>query len=272
MRSNPPRTALPPGSPGSPGSSGSAGAPGGIRDSMHRSATASEPSGGAWWKLAGQPLVLRVPRGLALVLFVGGLFLLVVAYMIGLSQGHRQGVAAAGSDGGGILGFPALVVNPTPQATTPDSTERSPSRPTPAATARQTVTPTPIATAGNQTAVVNLVTLPGSADARQAGINYFIVNYPEAVARRLVAFALANGVEAQAIKRHNSASFQVIFLQGFGKSELSSPARREYERMLHRIGRTWKEQNPDATDLSQTYLVRYDGEVVDQVITRERRP
>ncbi len=226
----------------------------------------------------GQPIILRLPRGLAVMLVLLLVVAVTVAFMVGRSQGYRAGQAltqqptAIGPMPGNV-GVPMGTTGTTSgaQGTTGSSTVGTPGRSTTGTPPGTTSGTTSSGTATGATAAgqVQIVELPGSADARVKGLNYFVQNESDAMARRLVQFLWINGVEAQAVERHNGR-FQVIFLEGFDRAEISSSRKREYERVLKQLGKAWKAQTPGASDLEQIYLDRYDGEQELKIITAKR--
>ncbi len=237
--------------------------------------TSDSRSGMGDFLTPGQPIILRLPRGLAAMLVLLLVVAVIVAYMVGRSQGYRAGQGfsqepVVTGPTPGDLGVPmGTVTNPGPGTPGTRSTATNPGNTV--ATTPGTTTATTPGTSAHPPAQIQLVELPGSADARVKGLNYFVKNESEANAIRLVHFLWTNGVEAQAVKRHNSSLFQVVFLQGFDRTEINSPRQREYERVLKQLGKAWKAQTPGATDLEQIYLDRYDGEQELKVITVKRQ-
>lgn len=203
-----------------------------------------------WLARSNQPVTVRVPRGFVFLLGVIFVLVLLISYWVGDSRGYRRGLAE------GIAGSPILPSH--------HDNAGNPS------TAGGSTSPN---TGGGIRINPGATTVIPGADARQKGLNYVILaHYPEAQlqeVRTMVQFLWSQGVEAQAVKRHNSRSFQVLALQGFTREELGSAAMRQYQQRLRDLGRLWKSRKPGTTDWSGMYLDRFDGEPADLVITRE---
>lgn len=188
------------------------------------------------------PLVLRIPRGYAVI---GGFILIglfTMSYWVGYAQGDKNRLVkmkqletsrqemynrAAGVNAS--LPTSTLI---TPQTTTINNfTENHPNINT--------------TSAGHQKYV--------------PGFNYFVlVHYPSAEAKQLVEFLGQHGVDAAAILVNNNR-FKVVALEGFLASELNTAKVQEYEQLLRRLGRLWKNSKRGAGDLSDMYQERYDG-------------
>lgn len=100
-------------------------------------------------------------------------------------------------------------------------------------------------------------------DPREKGRRYFVlatysVNKEEYMLP-LLEYLWSQGVEAAAISAHNSGLMQVVALQGFTRDEINTPAHKQYEEALRRIGRKWKAQGGGDDDLRGLYSQEYSG-------------
>jgi hypothetical protein len=191
------------------------------------------------------PLVLRIPRGYAVVAAVLLLGLFTMVYWVGYSRGDKDrlskirqeqvsreemynrtaDIAAGGS--GAVLNKPPV---------------------------SQSSVKTNVVAGGESSQVT------GSNHGKYvAGFNYFVlVHYPPKEANELVEFLGQHGVDAAAILVNNNR-FKVVALEGFLASELDSAKVREYKQLLRRLGRLWQDSKRGAGDLSDMYPERYDG-------------
>ena len=181
---------------------------------------------------AGAPVVIRVPRGFAVLAGAGIVALVVVAYWVG----HAQGEEAA-----------ARRQQEESQATERNETLRAPKRYLPDRThPNQGHSAAPVADRAR--------------DRRQAGLNYLILALsPLDEARRLQDFISANDVVTIVVPA-SSNLFQVIVVPGFpaGAPELRDSS--EFKERMKRLGRAWKDHNENrGDDLTDMYFHRYDG-------------
>ncbi len=200
-------------------------------------------SGGAL-VVAGEPVFIRLPRGYLVLVALAVLVLIVLAYWVGHSRGHRAGVASM---------TPADPVepllaqeNPAPPpdflAVNPGGSGQGP---------------------GPAGASTNPASRRGAAagagtDPRREGMNYFVLaHYPRSEAQRLSDFLGRGGVETFIAASHNAGLFQVLALEGFSRDEIKSERRTRLEQRLRQLGREWKEQHKGAGDLSDLFLSRY---------------
>ncbi len=204
------------------------------------------PAAGQWWLRAQAPIVLRVPRGYAVLLGLAYVGVIILAYW----AGHRRGTS-----------HPSPDQPPTVNAAQPGAG---------------------LATYGPDNDPVRRWrndSQPGSgggvAPTRQAGFNYFVLaHYPEEDAQQLVNYLWQEGIEAAAYKRQpDSRLFQVIALRGFTKDQLNGPQRQAFERQLHKIGRDWRaaELGPDFAK-SGMYPDLYEGEPVAETLFQREQP
>lgn len=196
-----------------------------------------------WWTRAQQPIVVRVPSGLAVLLGVTFLVLLVLAYWAGQTHGRRQNPADRPIVLGG--GTPPLAGRVASQRATAS-------------------VPGPRADRADSARLAD----DAPADPRAVGLNYFVLaHYPRQEAQRLVEFLDGRGVEAAAFRAHNRRLFQVIALRGFARGEIDGAQRRQFEQTLRQLGHNWKSQRlgPDFSQ-SGIYLDRYENEPVAEVL------
>lgn len=200
--------------------------------------SASSGKHDSWWARVQQPMVVRLPSGLAVVLIGAFLSVIVLAYWVGQTRGHRQAEKQLQADHTASQGASATIANGQ-SAALPFLNNR-------------------VSEAG----LVRSRSESARSGEREVGLNYFILaHYPEADARRLVEFLRETGVEVAAYRAHNKRFFQVVALHGFAKDDLYSQQRKAFEEQLRQLGRAWKEQRqgPDFAK-SGIYLDLYEGE------------
>lgn len=190
---------------------------------------------------AGVPVVLRVPRGVAIMACVSVLGLLVLAYWAGYSQGSsatEERLRSEWAEGGRPDRIPGM---PSATATlvVPDTANPGGSEPA----------------AGDQPAV------RVARDPRQVGLNYLILAmYPRMEAERLGAFLDGRGVETIVIPTDNGRSFEVVGLVGFTSEQRRAGEHREYERRMRQLGRDWHAfNNFKGLNLSDMYWRLFTG-------------
>lgn len=199
-----------------------------------------------WWPAADEPLNLRIPRGVAVAVLIGGLGLLILAYWVGHSRGTAKARAAHEQrveDHRGIYGS-----RPAPSLPyDPDSSKN----------AGQTG-----ASAVDNGGISSAAPPRIGGDPRKPGDNYVVLltTTPDE-ADRLIRFLKPYGVEAIAVSSNNKRFDSVVALRGFPGSEKGSDAWNEYLETLKRIGREWKRFNGNkGSDLSDMYFSLYRGE------------
>ncbi|MFP4144786.1 MAG: hypothetical protein ACLFV3_06545 [Phycisphaeraceae bacterium] len=198
-----------------------------------REPAASEPTetGEGIWAGARAPLVLRVPRGMAVLLGLGLLGLIVLAFVVGYEQGQSAAEQAT-ADAGSQSASPRLARAPA----------------VPAGAAGLDASPAE----GSQT--------PGSAGERapawKESESYLCVaTHPHEVAERLAEYMRGAGVEVGVIPHDNDRS-KVVCRRGFGDTS-SSEAKRFRARIVNEIGPDWDENHRGPTDLSDAYWIPY---------------
>lgn len=183
-----------------------------------------------WWVGSSAPLVLRVPRGLAILIVAGVLVLIFVAYGVGSIRG------AAGAK---------------PQAIEPGIGDR----PGPSGWFETEA-------AGYDGPEVEVPEVAFDAERREPGLNYMrlIQSTPEDC-RVLAAFFGARGVAIQLVTVNNGRScIAYAVKRGYRADELGSESCDLYEKQLRTLGRQWKANNGGrGTDLATMYFERYDG-------------
>ncbi|MFW5682728.1 MAG: hypothetical protein ACOC1G_06955 [Phycisphaeraceae bacterium] len=189
-----------------------------------------------WLSHAGPPLVLRVPRGLAISVVLGVLGLLVVAYWVG----YERGESAA-----------------TPQYETQDRSDRIPAVIRRDAGEGSNNGPT-TSTAGNPDGVASL-DAGGAVDPRTPGHNYMVMaRRNRRDAQRLAQFVMDQGVETILVPLRDDMFLIVATERGF--ESVRSEEAQAYRNRLREIGRAWKRHNQGrGSELEDMYFARHDG-------------
>ncbi|MEM9790767.1 MAG: hypothetical protein AAF842_10220 [Planctomycetota bacterium] len=183
----------------------------------------------------GEPIVLRVPRGLAVVAMVGVLGLIVSGYAAGQRRGYAAGEEAARALAEEELRETARLLGRTVDGA--------------------------MAAGRGEAAAVDGVG-PGEVyrEPRRRGLRYFVISHePPEEAAKLIAFVERLGVDAAAVPSDNPRFVKVIATQGFTADELRSATGRDYEQALRRIGRAWQDANNGGKNLSDLYPELYEG-------------
>lgn len=204
---------------------------------------------GRWRARAQQPIILRLPTGIAIVLALTSVLLLVLAYWAGQTRGRRYILAQSGQSE-----VVATLFHPVDSVTS-DMRPAAGLQPPP-----------------DDRLLANIA--PKDHTARTVGHNYFVLaHYPQADAQRLVNFLDGHGVDTAAFKQHNGRLFQVVALRGFRRQEITGPDRQEFEQKLRQLGRTWKNKRY-GPDFSQTgiYLDRFENETIVETLTVKEDP
>jgi type II secretory pathway pseudopilin PulG len=192
---------------------------------------------------AGVPVVVRVPRGFAVLICVGVLALMVLAYWVGFTRGqaalrhaHAEQIAALDRAAGRIPGAGRLVEVPTPD-----------------------LTAGPQGDGGRAVEAQDRASAVG--DPRQPGLNYLILaRYPREEADRLARFLAGRGVETAVIPTDNARFFHVVGLRGFTTDQYRAGVQAAYERQMRQLGRDWQASNAGrGHNLSDMYWRLYTG-------------
>lgn len=189
------------------------------------------PGRAPWWVGSASPLVLRVPRGVAILSLVGLLLLIAVAYWVGSMRGAAGAVPeAVESSLGQRLGpEDGFYISPDDGYDGPE------------------------------------VEVPEDAvlvERREPGHNYMqLITSTREDCERLARFFGARGVAIQLVPVNNSESWVAFAVKrGYRSDEMGSESQRRYEQMLRSLGRQWKQSNGGrGTDLSTMIFNRYDG-------------
>lgn len=219
------------------------------------------PSGG----LAGGSTRAKLdPRALRMLVFVAvALALIVVAYLVGVSRGERIGRAAVGADVSGeaeneASGAVAADRQPTPR---PGPSAGGTGGATGMADGARTENPalangggTFPQGAGPGSAEVGLG--PASAgDPRQIGLQYFVLcSTLEPNAIKVVEFCRSKGLDAYVVPDQNGRLREVTVLPGFASGERSSPAIKELEERIRKVGVLFKASGPGNSDFGDRYI------------------
>lgn len=188
-----------------------------------------------WWVGSASPLVLRLPRGVA-VAVVAGIFLVVVmAYWVGKSRG--QSIEKDAQKQAQTIG--TRVGSPRPggiyisQAGETDGGGGS--QPSTVQTYRE--------------------------EKRENGLNYFRLATTDVEEGTLLAeFMAAAGIDIQLVIDENKGRCVVYVVErGFRPNELSSDARRDLESRLLSLGRLWKQQRSGNNDFTSMQPEKYTG-------------
>ncbi len=195
----------------------------------------------AWRDGANEPLLLRVPRGMALCILGGLLGLLFLSYWVGYSRGW----SAAEKDVTAIY-EPNL-----------DGAGRiPPSRP-------GVTSGTNTTDSGSSGQLSGQRSTTAGTDPRIPGMNYLVLAiYPYDEARRLQTFMAGREVEVMLGPRNNKGLCQVITLRGFSRQQFRDTDEAErFRTRLQGLGRDWKAaNNGKGDDLSSMYYAKYELE------------
>lgn len=246
----------------------------------------TRPEATGWIARAQHPVLLRVPPGWLVAIGVAVVGLLVISYLVGFSRGQtnkttsesdevfnsqaqQRGVggtrSGTGTPGGTQAGTGSMGTKPPGSApgsgNTPGSVKPDGGKPNAGTAAGTTGGATAGgANGGNQGAGQQ----PGGgtiSPLRKPGLNYMVLaQYPRDEAEKLAAFMQRSQVATIIVPSNNARLFHVIALRGFTRDEITSQAKKDFERELLRLGRKWQQEEKGAGNLSDMYLDRYDGD------------
>ncbi|MBX2853128.1 MAG: hypothetical protein KTR15_15445 [Phycisphaeraceae bacterium] len=188
------------------------------------------PGRAPWWVGSASPLVLRVPRGVAVLCVAGLLLVIVLAYWVGSMRG------AAGAR-------PEAVEPGLGERTGPNGFFESPDDDY----------------AGPEVDVPKDVLV---VERREPGLNYMqLITSTREDCEKLARFFGARGVAIQLVPVHNKGLWVAYAVKrGYRSDEMGSESQQRYEQMLRSLGRQWKQSNSGrGTDLSTMIFNRYDG-------------
>ncbi|MEM1354751.1 MAG: hypothetical protein AAGH88_07705 [Planctomycetota bacterium] len=187
-----------------------------------------------WWVGSAAPIVLRIPRGLAVAVIFGVLGLLIVSYWVGTVRGKSAAKADAPPQ---IAGPNGNAPRQTPEISI--SNERDPD--------------------GDNPETNDRPAMQVFAERREAGLNYLRLltgNREECI--RLAEFMADKRVAIQLVNRDNGEVVVYAVDQGFRGNELSSEEYLAYRRKLQELGRAWRRFNNNrGTDLGTMYPALY---------------
>lgn len=197
---------------------------------------------GAW----AVPIALRVPRGLAVVVLVGLLLLMALAYWVGSARGRGAAEAAyeARLDAG------AGVPGPRGMGGISISTQQEPPASAGAGGSGGAADP------GGGPRVE-----PTYDDPRERGLNYFrlVATSPEE-GREIAQFMAQARIDTHLYLVDNSGLCIVYAVErGFRSDELNSDARRQHESHLRALGNQWRELGSGHSNFATMIPERYDG-------------
>lgn len=198
----------------------------------------SERRSGIWWGAwqgASVPVILRVPRGFAVLGAFGVLGLIVLAYWVGYSRGSNA--AAIGPDGSQVV----LRDDRVPRVGRVIEMRSS-------AAGAGTHDASDVAGGGAVT----------DGDPRRIGLNYLILaRFPRILhdeAVRLSRFLEEAGVETAVVSSDTGELFHVVGLRGFTTEEYRAGRHHGYMDQMRRLGRQWKSHNNGkGSDLSDMW-------------------
>ena len=186
-----------------------------------------------WWAQsgAGIPILLRIPRGIAVLVVVGLLAGMLLAFWVG--------TLVAGPDGAPLAGDPPPPRQPPLGWSPPDNNQHQADPVQSRQTSRDQAR---------------------TGDPRQPGRNYFLLAsvYTHAEAHRLSEFLAGHGVETIVVPGNNDRSAVIAVDQGFtGEND---PAVAAYRQRLLQAGQAWRRHAPEHRDsLDTMHLVLYRG-------------
>lgn len=206
-----------------------------------------------WWVSATAPLVIRLPKGIALLVVAGLILLLIAAYGIGYTQGKSAG-AVGQPDGDRQIENLNMFSRGVPSPLVPD--QSGDGRPDQIDQQRAQDTA--------EAMLAGRLTSHGRSDPRKVGLNYMrLALYPDDEALRLAKFLAEHGVETVFDKVDNGRFVVTAVNQGFVGGDggnLSSEDRNAYESQLRSLGRAWKRHNNNRGDDLHTMLfVKHKG-------------
>ena len=186
-----------------------------------------------WWPRADAPIVLHVPKGIAVAVLGGILGLILISYWVG----HQRGITATDAR---YEIMSQQQVNLYRPREAPVQRPRS-----------QTQQSTPLS---------QLSTTVGNRH-RQQGMNHLILATETSErAKELIQFFQIYGVAAAAYPADTKGLVQVWDLRSFPGEEKGFKNWNEHKRKLQRIGRQWKQHNGNkGSDLSDMYYKLYQG-------------
>ena len=205
----------------------------------------------AWWATFDEPLVLRLPRGVAILVFMGVLAMVVTAYWVGSSRGVAQQVAKQRAREtqfsqlyGRLRAEPVVLAGEKEQDLVAKDGER-------------------LSLLERVLQATGDVVVPKEMDPREDGKNYLVLTMTDReTAVRLIEYMRERQVEAGAFVPSNGGLarrglVEVIYLRGFESGQMSGEAKRVMQDMK-RLGESWRYYNDGkGKNLSDMYYRKF---------------
>ncbi|QNN24218.1 hypothetical protein HED60_18725 [Planctomycetales bacterium ZRK34] len=188
-----------------------------------------------WWTF---PMAFRLPRGTVVMLGIGALVVVILAYLIGHRIGRSDAVAFNLTYEKANAAFDPIREKPA-QRLIPSTVDG--------------------VSDADSIGVPDLPGASGEADPREPGLNYFRLTSIPASASEVVEildFLKSHGVDAAAIPINNGRSVKIVALRGFA-NPLSDPDARAFAEQLKKLGRRWKSQERGSSDWKDLYPEKY---------------
>lgn len=192
--------------------------------------TKAVPNRAPWWVGSSAPLVLRLPRGIAILGLAGVLLVIVLAYWVGSMRGAASAEPEVVDSGLGERAGPSGWFE-SPQDTY-EGTE------------------------------VDVPEKPLTAERREPGKNYMqLITSSREDCEQIATFFGEAGVAIQLVPVNNKELWVAYaVMRGYRGDELSSESCKRYEQKLRALGRKFKaSNNGQGTDLSTMIFKRYNG-------------
>lgn len=210
------------------------------------------------WARLRQPIVFRLPPGYALLIGIGALILLIVAFSAGYSQGGSSMKSIYETQQRNEQNIARRMVQGTGAAPGQNATNIPP-RAGSGSNASGT-NPVTAANGSSASGAVKGVYDDFTMDPRKPNYQYFIVAHcSREEAQRMVDFFDERGVEAAAVISHNRRSQYVVFiLRPFTREQTASSEARALKQKIFEWGKVWASREyRGPTNLSDTYMAVY---------------
>ena len=211
---------------------------------------------GMWARLQN-PIVLRVPRGYAVMLGVALLLLIALSYWVG----HHRGSDAA-----------TMAWQNETNAQSAAMQRSSVLAADPVGKPKPVIGPPPLERTVDPAGDAAIESAPGR-DPRQRDLNYVVLaSDNQEGATRLLAFLWEHGVDAAAFRYKNHGLFTVVALKkGFTAAELRSNDYRRYRDGLARLGEKWEATVPGGRSFIKQGMLadKFEGEKYTAMIVRK---
>jgi hypothetical protein len=199
----------------------------------------------------------------SLVIAVVVVAAVVTAYLVGVSRGRSttEQSTSSGSGGSQLLVSGPSTATPRSNGGSNDGSRAS-ATPENSASNQSAVQQNGLASnagsAENSAAATGSSAALGPAaagDPRQAGLSYFVLcSTLEANALKVVDFCRSKGLDAYVVPDQNGRLREVTVLPGFEAGERSSPAIKELEERIRKVGVSWKASGPGNSDFGDRYI------------------